>query len=149
VNVSTQNRRALEAMVKQSMDEGWIDQNPDQILVNMQDDLAQMYIAAGAVRAGEDVDWEAQVEHFLQERKQQLTKMLCDPKKPGLQPRFKKLLGKDDLSGLLNNLAVTLLPIVVFNQEVEIAKYFPLTVKLAFYVVRVGLDKWCTDCKAA
>jgi hypothetical protein len=143
MEISTQDRKQLEEMIKQGMDEGWLDQRPDQILFDIQDNLSEMYIVAGVVRADETIDWSAQVKQFLQEREQQLVEALCDPDTAGLKKSFKTFLGKDDLPGLLNSLVMALLPIVVLNPEIEVAKYFPLAAKLAFYVARVGLDKWC------
>lgn len=143
MKISTQDRQRLEAMIEQGVAEGWLDQGPDQILLGMEDNLSEMYIAAGVVRADETVDWGTQVRQFLQKREQQLAKTLCDPDTGGLKTSFKTFLGKDDLPSLLKNLVMALLPIVVFNPEIEVAKYFSLAAKLAFYVARVGADRWC------
>lgn len=143
MEINVQERQQLEAMVQQGMAEGWLEQEPERILIDIQDDLAEMYIAAGVVMAGEAVDWDTQVREFLQERRQQLAKILCDPKTASLRASWRTFLGREDFPSLLNNLVIDLLPIVMFNQEIEVAKYLPLAIKLAFYVVRVGLDKWC------
>jgi hypothetical protein len=143
MEINKQDCQKLTTMVERGMNKGWLDQNPDQILVNMQDDLAMIYVTAGVVRAGEAVNWSAQLKQFLQTREQQIIDILCNSDTGELKVCYKTFLGEESLPSLLNTLAVDLLPVIAFNPDLDITKYFPLAAKLAFYTVRVGLDSWC------